>query len=296
MKQASDTNDCSNQPKALILGATGQVGQALIKQLASSYQLATLSRADQDFTDLDALQLLILQHKPSLIINAAAYTAVDKAESSAQERALAFRLNAELPTMLAATANRLNAMLVHYSSDYVYPGVGDEPHEETSATAPLNAYGLSKLAGDEAIQSSCQQYLILRTSWVYSATGQNFMNTMLRLAESKAELQVVNDQYGAPTSAGLIARITEKLLVNDAQGLYHLCANGETTWAEFAQAIFHMQKLNVKVNGIATEAYPTPAKRPKNSRLCLQKLEKQLGISLPHWQDDLANVLAERNL
>lgn len=283
----------NEQPKALLLGATGQVGQALSAQLADSYQLTTLSRVDLDFCDLNGVKARIQQLKPALIINAAAYTAVDKAES---EPDMAFKINAELPALLAETANALDAKLVHYSSDYVYAGQGSEPHTETSKTSPLNVYGQSKLAGDEAIQSVCTNYLILRTSWVYSAGGRNFMNTMLQLAKNKTELQIVNDQHGAPTSAALIAKITKAMLAQDANGLFHLCTNGETTWAQFAEAIFAKQDLDVTVIGIATEHYPCPAARPKNSRLSLQKLEHRLGVFMPHWQDDLHNVLQERTL
>jgi dTDP-4-dehydrorhamnose reductase len=232
-------------------------------------------------------------------VNAAAWSAVDDAEERQTE---AERLNSGLPEQLAAYAEAENIRLVHYSSDYVYPGSGETPWQESSPTGPLSHYGKTKFAGDQAIGQSSADYLIFRTSWVYSARGNNFMKTMLRLAKSKTELNIVADQIGAPTPARLIAEATTLAIHgNLAKGLYHLAPRGETSWHGFAQEIFRLAQENgeqltmVPENAypIPTSDYPTPATRPLNSRMDITKLEDALNIELPDWQSQLALTLGE---
>lgn len=247
--------------------------------------------------DEKALNNYLEVSKPDVIVNAAAYTAVDTAEA---EQNTAWQINARVPEHLADYAKQNKKLLVHYSTDYVYPGTGDQPWQEDSTTAPVNHYGTSKLAGDQAIANSGCQYLIFRTSWVYSTEGHNFMKTMLKLATSKESLSIVADQIGSPTPARLIADITALAVHTFKQGnfktgIYHLAAKGETSWHGFAQAIFveaqkrgHNLKIDPKqVYPIATRDYPTPATRPLNSRMSVNKLEKALGIQMPNWQDQL---------
>ncbi|MFK4017898.1 dTDP-4-dehydrorhamnose reductase [Cobetia marina] len=285
--------------RTLILGGNGQVGFELQRSFAPFGEVHAPSRSDVDVSDLDAVAALIDTWQPQLILNAAAWTAVDKAE---EEREGATRLNAELPSLLAQKASALGATLVHYSSDYVYPGDGDQAWREDSPTAPLSVYGESKLAGDEAVLASDCRHLVFRTSWIYAARGNNFMKTMLRLGREHDSLNIVNDQVGAPTPARLIAQLTcEALRQQIASGLYHLAPQGTTSWHGFAQSIFHQaieqgETLAIDpqtLGGIPTAEYPTPAARPLNSRLALEKLESALGIVLPDWQSQLALTLQE---
>ncbi|MCL7945145.1 dTDP-4-dehydrorhamnose reductase [Marinobacter sp. ATCH36] len=285
--------------KILLLGKTGQVGFELHRTLSPLGTITAPGRAELDLTNEHAVADYLEAHQPDLIANASAWTAVDAAEDHQRE---AFRLNAGLPEQLARFAAEQGAFLVHYSSDYVYPGNGDQPWQETSATGPLSVYGASKLAGDEAIQQSGAEHFIFRTSWVYSARGNNFMKTMLRLAKSKTELNIVADQIGAPTPARLIAQITAMAVhSNIAGGLYHLAPAGETSWHGFAQEIFrlandHGEHLTMgpeNAHPIPTSDYPTPAQRPLNARMDLTKLETALNIQLPHWQSQLALTLGE---
>lgn len=285
------------QPKILITGGNGQVGFELRRKLVLHGQLLAPGRQQLDLANADAVTAYLQAEQPDLIINAAAYTAVDKAES---ETELAMRLNAELPAQLAEYCKQQGKRLVHYSSDYVYPGTGTTPWQEDDATGPQNDYGHSKLQGDLAIQAIGCSHLIFRTSWVYAARGNNFMKTMLRLGKERAELSVVNDQIGAPTPARLIALITQLAIEREIEsGVYHLAPNGTTSWQQFAQAIFEQaralgQELAInQVNGIATANYPTPAARPLNSRMNLSKLEQALGAELPHWQQQLQLTLEE---
>ncbi|MFD1207212.1 dTDP-4-dehydrorhamnose reductase [Modicisalibacter tunisiensis] len=238
-------------------------------------------------------------HRPKLVLNAAAYTAVDKAES---EPAQAERLNSGLPAQLAGYAAAMGAYLVHYSTDYVYPGYGESAWHERSDTQPLSVYGKTKLAGDEAVMYSGCQHLIFRTSWVYAARGKNFLKSMLTLGRERDSLAVVNDQIGAPTPARLIALVTlHAWQQRIASGVYHLAPTGTTSWHGFASEIFKQAEeagvtLSIssgQVSGIPTEEYPTPATRPLNSRLALNKLETALGITMPHWKDQLALTLQE---
>jgi len=275
----------------LLLGKTGQVGFELHRTLAPLGTITAPDRTELDLMNPQAVADYLEAHQPDLIANAAAYTAVDAAE---EHQAEANQLNAALPEQLARYAEANTIRLIHYSSDYVYPGNGDETWTESSPTDPLSVYGTSKLAGDQAIQNSGAEHLIFRTSWVYSARGNNFMKTMLRLARDKTELNIVADQIGAPTPARLIAQITCMAIHNNMpSGLYHLAPSGETSWHGFAQKIFRLSGHSVKANPIQTSAYPTPAKRPLNSRVNTAKLEGALNIQLPTWQSQLELTLGE---
>ena len=283
----------------LLLGKTGQAGFELHRTLAPLGPITAPSRAELDLTKEQAVADYLEAHNPDLIVNAAAWTAVDAAE---QQQTEARRLNAGLPEQLAKYSAERGAFLVHYSSDYVYPGNGTEPWKETSATGPLSVYGQTKLEGDQAIAQSGCEHLIFRTSWVYSARGNNFMKTMLRLAQSKPALNIVADQIGAPTPARLIAQITAMAIQSHIpNGLYHLAPRGETSWHGFAQEIFRQateqgEQLAMgpdNAHPIPTSDYPTPAKRPLNSRMDLSKLEAALNIQLPDWQSQLALTMGE---
>lgn len=283
----------------MLLGKNGQVGFELHRTLAPLGRLVTPSRSELDLADEDALRCYLNAVNPDLIVNAAAWTAVDDAEKMQAE---AERLNARVPAQLAAYAAEKDCRLVHYSSDYVYPGTGQAPWQESSPTDPLSHYGKTKLAGDRAIEESGADYLIFRTSWVYGARGSNFMKTMLHLAKSRTELNIVADQVGAPTSARLIAQVTALAIhARLEKGLYHLAPRGETNWYGFAKEIFAGateagEELALKpenVQPIPTEAYPTPAERPLNSRIDINKIENALGIRLPDWKSQLALTLDE---
>lgn len=277
--------------KILLLGKNGQVGFELARVLAPLGTITAPGREQLDLANEQAVADYLDQVQPDLIVNAAAWTAVDAAE---QQQAAAARLNAGLPKQLAEYAAAKPIRLVHYSSDYVYPGHGTEPWLENSATSPLSLYGKTKLEGDQAIQQSGADHLIFRTSWVYSARGNNFMKTMLRLAESKEELNVVADQVGAPTAARLIAQVTALAVHSQLKtGLYHLASRGEASWQSFAQEIFRLARKNTRAIPIPTSGYPTPAQRPLNSRLEVSKLESALNIKLPDWQSQLELTLHE---
>jgi dTDP-4-dehydrorhamnose reductase len=289
-----------------ITGSNGQVGFELQRQFSLFGNVLAPTRHELDLTDGNAVDAYLAEHQPALILNAGAYTAVDKAES---EPAQARRLNAELPAQLAEYAAKHNIPLVHYSTDYVYPGDGETPWQEDSPTAPLSVYGQTKLEGDQAVTQSGCQHLIFRTSWVYAARGNNFMKTMLRLGRERDALSIVNDQIGAPTPARLIAQVTalaftphnSPLTPHIPSGIYHLAPRGETSWHGFASEIFKQaqvlgEELAIQsgtVSGIPTVEFPTPAQRPLNSRMSLTKLEAALGVTLPVWQHQLALTLAE---
>lgn len=282
--------------KILLLGKAGQVGGALtplLRQLAGSSAdeaVVTLGRADVDLSDAAALAQAVQRVQPSLIVNAAAHTAVDRAET---EPDIAFAINAIAPGVLAQQAAKLNALLVHYSTDYVFDGSQRTPYRESDPTHPLGVYGESKLAGEQAVQASGCRHLLLRTSWVYDSTGRNFLTTMLRLAKQHGKLRVVGDQHGSPTSAALIAEATVHLIrcaldqPDLAGGLYHLTAQGQTTWHGFAQAIMRKAGLDIPIEAITTADYPTPAKRPAYSVLNCGKLQTQFNYRLPDWQQAL---------
>jgi dTDP-4-dehydrorhamnose reductase len=283
----------------LLLGKTGQVGFELDRTLSPLGTVNAPGRETLDLLNEKAVANYLASIKPDLIVNAAAWTAVDAAED---HQADAGRLNAGLPKQLAGYAAANSARLVHYSSDYVYPGDGNQAWLETGETGPLSVYGRTKLQGDQVIEQSGADYLIFRTSWVYSARGNNFMKTMLRLAKNKAELNIVADQMGAPTPARLIAQVTTLAIHgNLAKGLYHLAPRGETSWHGFAQEIFCLAQENGEqlamgpenVHPIPTSDYSTPATRPLNSRIDVSKLEQTLSIRLPDWQSQLKQTLSE---
>lgn len=285
--------------RILLLGRTGQVGFELHRALSPLGAVIAPTRTELNLKDEQAVNTYLANTKPELIVNAAAWTAVDAAERQTEE---AERLNAGLPAQLAAYANAKHIWLIHYSSEYVYPGNGETPWQEDSLTGPVNHYGITKLAGDKAITQSGADYLIFRTSWVYSARGNNFMKTMLRLAHSRTKLSIVADQIGSPTPARLIAQVTVLALQHHlARGLYHLAPKGETSWYGFARHIFEeagqagkaLEITNANVHPIPTSDYPTPAQRPLNSRIDVSKLEQALNIQLPDWQNQLALTLDE---
>ncbi|QXI39811.1 dTDP-4-dehydrorhamnose reductase [Pseudomonas xantholysinigenes] len=289
--------------KILLLGKNGQVGWELQRSLAPLGELVALDSRQGNLADLQGLAETLARHAPDVIVNAAAYTAVDKAESEPQQAQL---INAEAPRVLAEFAARNSALLVHYSTDYVFPGHGDTPWREGDDVAPLNVYGQSKLAGEQAIQAAGCQHLILRTCWVYAARGNNFAKTMLRLASERDTLGVIDDQFGAPTGAELIADVTAHAIVATRRdpalsGLYHLAAGGETSWCGYARFVLEQAaaagvKLKVSakaINALSTDAYPTPAKRPANSRLNTEKLQKAFLLNLPAWQHGVARMLTE---
>jgi dTDP-4-dehydrorhamnose reductase len=279
--------------KILLLGRNGQVGWELERALAPLGELTALGRANLDLADVPPLVARVRALQPEVIVNAAAYTAVDKAES---ERETAFAVNATAPRVLAEEAKRIGALLVHYSTDYVFDGAKASPYVEEDPTNPLNVYGASKLAGERAITASGCRHLIFRTSWVYGPRGANFMLTMLRLARERPELRVVDDQVGAPTSSSAIARATAAALERALRspglaGLYHLAASGETTWCGFARAILAQAGLAAPVVPIRSEEYPTPARRPRNSRLDCSRLRATFGVTLAPWQEGLREAM-----
>lgn len=282
--------------RILLLGANGQVGWELAR-LCAGEDLLALDRAGADLSRPESLRRVVREAKPEIILNAAAYTAVDRAES---EPELADRVNHRAPGVLAEEAERLGALLVHYSTDYVFDGTKTEPYVETDEPNPLNVYGATKLAGERAVARACARHLILRTSWVYSHRGHNFLLTMLRLGRERDVLRIVDDQWGAPTSARALAEATRevisRILTGEApanwSGLYHATCRGETTWAGFARAIFEegISARGLVIEGIRTAAYPTPAKRPARSTMSGEKLCLDFATSLPAWHDALRQV------
>ena len=293
--------------KILLLGATGQIGNALRRTLLPLGSVTAPSRAQADLANLDGLRALLQAQAPDLIVNAAACTAVDQAEN---DPAPARRVNAEAVAVLAAHARQSGALLVHYSTDYVFDGTKQTPYLETDAPHPLNEYGRSKLAGEQAIAASGCRALVLRTSWVYAAHGRNFVKTVLQLAQQRDELRVVADQFGAPTSAELVADVTALALAAHRRqqlpdGVYHLCAAGTASWHELAchsvrRARRQGMALRLRpehIHAIGTDDYPLPAPRPRNSRLDTQRLAGVLGLELPDWTlhlDRAIDCLARR--
>ena len=287
--------------KILISGKTGQVAVELQKHLAGLGELIVLGRDVLDLSQPDQIRAQVRAHKPDLLIIAAAHTAVDQAEN---EPELAFAINAIAPGVFAEEAAALGIPLIHYSTDYVFDGRKPAPYTEDDATNPLGVYGKSKLAGELAIAASGAQHLILRTCWVYSTHGKNFLLTMQRLLQERSELRVVADQIGAPTWAGTIAQSTRALIERwqsgdaAAWGTYHLTASGETSWFGFTQAIAgHLTaqgKACATLEPIPASAYPTPAARPQNSRLDCSKLAREWGVAQPDWEAALSACLAEQ--
>lgn len=288
--------------KILVLGSRGQVGHSLIQHLGS--QAETLDRNALDLSDpeslLRKLDLAFKQVTPKALINAAAYTQVDRAE---QELDLARAVNEIAPGLLAKWCKDREIPFIHYSTDYVFDGTGTRPWAEDDLTGPVNAYGKTKLAGEKAVAENGRDWMIFRTSWVYSTTGQNFLKTMLRLGSEREELSVVNDQFGAPTFATHLASATLQAL-NDGMarkafptGIYHFCNSGETTWFHFAERIFEIARqkgMSLKLKRlvpVSTEAYGSKVARPKNSRLSLSKVKEEFGITPPSWEDALVSCL-----
>ncbi|MER2104055.1 MAG: dTDP-4-dehydrorhamnose reductase [Pseudomonas atacamensis] len=292
--------------RILLLGKNGQVGWELQRSLAPLGELVALDRhlvdgLSGDLSNLESLRATIRQVKPDVIVNAAAYTAVDKAES---ETELAHRVNGAASGVMAEEAAASGAWLVHYSTDYVFSGQGVTPWQETDAVAPVNHYGSSKLAGEHAIIASGCKHLIFRTRWVYGARGNNFAKTMLRLAKDRETLSVIADQIGAPTGADLIADVSALAIQQvisrpELAGLYHLAAAGEVSWHGYAGHVIDFAKAQGEelavtvVNPIETTAYPTPARRPLNSRLNTQKLRDNFSLHLPDWQSGVTRMLRE---
>lgn len=292
----------NTKPRILLTGSKGQVGRALQQTLAQLGQVTALDRHALDLADRDAICKTVRECRPELIINAAAYTAVDRAETEAD---LAMAVNGIAPGVLAEEAKRLGAQLVHYSTDYVFDGSKPTPYTEADIPNPLNVYGKTKLAGEQAIRATGVAHHILRTSWVYAAEGANFLNTMLRLAKERPELRIVDDQTGAPTWARAIAELTTQILSaglrgeDPRHGLYHLTATGAVTWFGFAQAILaEVQKTPgravPRLIPITTAEYPLPARRPANSRLDTSRLTETFGIRPAPWQEMLAQCLNEK--
>ena len=292
--------------KILLLGKNGQVGWELQRALLPLGEFVALDRNPGagwcgDLADLDGLRRTIRGLKPDVVVNAAAYTAVDHAEDVPAHAQL---INASAPQVLAEEMHKLGGWLVHYSTDYVFDGSGDTPWRETDATAPINEYGRGKRAGEQGIQASGCKHLIFRTSWVYGAHGNNFIKTMLRLGREREHLRVISDQIGAPTGAELLADVTAHVLRAaiadpDRSGVYHLAAGGETSWCDYARFIFKEARLRgdalkvQEVEAIPSSAYPTAARRPLNSRLNTEKLQESFGLRLPFWQEGVARVLDE---
>ncbi|TFY91936.1 dTDP-4-dehydrorhamnose reductase [Pseudomonas nabeulensis] len=288
--------------KVLITGQYGQVSRELQIRLQPLGELIVLGRDQLDLADIEQIRKQVRAHRPDLIINAAAHTAVDLAES---EPDAAFAINAIAPGILAEEAKALGIPLIHYSTDYVFDGSKPAPYTEADTPNPLGVYGQSKLAGEHAIAKVGGEYLILRTSWVYSNHGKNFLLTMQRLLQEKPQMRIVADQIGAPTWAGTIADSTHALIERwlagqpGDWGVYHLTAQGETSWFGFAQAIGeHLRaqgKACAELEAIPSSAYPTPAKRPLNSRLDCSHLQQQWHVSQPQWQDALRECLGEQH-
>lgn len=293
--------------KILVTGKRGQVGWELQRTLMSLGQVIAVDRESMNLTEPAAIVQTLAQIKPDVIVNAAAYTAVDKAET---EQVLSMKINGIAAQVLAEEAKKHHALLIHYSTDYVFDGTKTAPYLETDSTAPINYYGASKLAGEQAIQAVAADYLVLRTSWVYGSRGNNFLLTMLRLMQERETLAIVGDQHGSPTWSRLIAQATahiiKRALLERSQerfnsGLYHLTSSGDTTWYDFAQTILQLARKNLphlalkikNLDSITTEQYPTPAKRPLNSRLATDTVCERFALNLPAWEQALALCMEE---
>ncbi|HKW38411.1 MAG TPA: dTDP-4-dehydrorhamnose reductase [Burkholderiales bacterium] len=278
--------------RILLTGKHGQLGWELGRSLAPVGEVLALDRASLDLADRDQIVRRVREIRPGLIVNAAAYTAVDRAES---EPELAARINAVAPRILAEEAQRLGALLIHYSTDYVFDGDKGSPYDEADPPNPVNAYGRSKLEGERGIQASGCRHLILRTGWVYGGRGGNFLLTILRLAGEREELQVVDDQIGAPTWCRDIAAATARMTVG-IEGLYHLAAGGQTSWYGFAREILRRCGFATRLVAIPSAQYKTVARRPANSTLSCERLRRRSGLSLPDWAVSLERCLADGGL
>lgn len=290
--------------KILLIGSNGQVGWELQRTLAPLGQVLAFDREKLSLDHPEALQKTVREVSPNIIINAAAYTAVDKAENEAQ---ICKRINSQAPGILAEEAKRLKALLIQYSTDYVFDGNSPNPYQENDQVNPLNVYGQSKLEGEKAIQAVQCDHLILRTSWVYAARGKNFLLTMLRLAKEKDHLKIVNDQVGAPTWSRLIAETTAQMITiyllrkdPSLSGIYHVTASGKTSWFGFAEAIFQIYSKIAQnpafkapqLQGIPSVEYSTPARRPQNSVLSHQKLNQAFQLHMPNWRMGLEQCIS----
>ncbi len=290
----------------LLTGKNGQLGFELQRALAPLGHIVAIDRDEYDLTDTDAIRALVRSVHPDLIINPAAYTAVDRAESESESAAA---INAVAPAVLGEEAERINAWMIHYSTDYVFDGTSPRPYRETDATNPLNVYGMTKRNGDEALQHCCPRHLIFRTSWVVGAHGNNFAKTMLRLATERDSLSIVADQFGAPTSAALLADVTAQVVGRVQRegrdgfpfGLYNLTAGGATTWHAYAcfvleEALRAGMTLKIQpqeIKAITTAEYPLPATRPLNSRLDTSLFHATFGLELPDWQNGMRHILEQ---
>jgi dTDP-4-dehydrorhamnose reductase len=275
----------------LLTGVTGQLGFELQRTLASLGKIIGLDRKALDLRDTKAIQKIVREVKPNIIVNPAAYTAVDQAEKEAD---LAFAINAKAPAVFAEEALALNALLIHYSTDYIFDGKKTHAYTEDDLPNPLNVYGSSKLEGEKAILQSGCRHLIFRSSWVYGMRGKNFLLTMLKLGRERPTLKIVDDQVGTPNWSRMLAEASALALFKTIQnadarmdGVYHLSAGGETSWYGFAQSIFTLANIPVEIQAIASADYPTLATRPKNSRLNPEKFYRVFGLELPPWQDGL---------
>lgn len=281
--------------RLLVLGEHGQVATELARRAPAGWEVITAGRNAADFTDPNACARLVTEVAVDAIINAAAYTAVDQAET---EERIATIINAETPTTLAQIAARRDLPFLHISTDYVFNGTGSQPWKPDDPTAPLSAYGRSKLKGEEGIRAANCSHVILRTSWVFSAHGKNFLKTMLRLSETRDKLTIVSDQYGGPTPASAIADALLNIAPQikerpETSGTYHFSGAPDTTWADFARDIFRQAGRVTKVEDIPTSAYPTPAHRPENSRMDCDSLYKEFNIERPDWRKALTHILNE---
>jgi dTDP-4-dehydrorhamnose reductase len=299
--------------RILVTGASGQVGGALVRTLAPLGEVIAPMRTELDLADAESIRTVTRDVRPRWVVNAGAYTAVDKAES---EPELAAAINAAAPRVFAEEAKRIGAAVIHFSTDYVFDGAKAAPYMEADATGPLNVYGRSKLEGEQALAESGAAYVVFRTSWVYGATGKNFVRSILRMAREREVLRIVADQHGAPTWSEELARMTAHVIgrfetnaaesgrglsdaVGPLRGVYHATGAGETTWFGFAAAaieelrVLEPQAKLARVEPISTAEYPTPAARPKNSRLDCTKLEQVFGWRMPRWRESLTRVVAE---
>ncbi len=289
--------------RILVTGGTGQIGWALRRTLKGLGEIIAPARDRLDLASVDSIVAAVRGIGPDIIVNAAAYTAVDRAETQPD---LAMKINGEAPRILAEEAQRLNVALVHYSTDYVFDGRQSAPYREDDETAPLNVYGRTKLAGEHGVIATGAAYLALRTSWIYGPRGRNFLRTMQKRGRDGQALNVVDDQFGAPTTANQIAEATATVIARsivdgaldldrfrETSGLYHLSAAGQTTWYGFAQAILAGTRGMEKLAPTSTAAYPTPARRPQNSVLDNSRFERRFGFRLPHWRVGLERCLDE---
>src|SRR6478672_402083 len=300
--------------KIVIVGRNGQLAWEANQQFQGLGEVVSIGRPELDLTDIEGVRAEIRRTKPSVLVNAAAYTAVDQAES---EREAAMKINSEAPAAMAEEMKRLGGIFITYSTDYVFDGKKASPYNESDPTAPLNVYGASKLSGERAVEGIGGSYLIFRTSWVYGARGKNFLKTILKLAAERPELRIVNDQVGAPTWSRDLADATRKIIehlaarsssaktsvgeaLGDRRGIYHMTSAGSVSWYGFAAAIVEEIKKRglsnrapAKLVPIPSSEYPTPAARPRNSRLCNENLKSAFGVMLPPWRESLAAVMDE---